>query len=86
MFRRMWTASLLSNLGQLIQGVGATWAMAEMKAGADLIALAQTALMAPVMLFALGAGAIADTSDRRKVGLAALSVALAGSASLTAAA
>ncbi|MGZ3311641.1 MAG: MFS transporter, partial [Xanthobacteraceae bacterium] len=26
-FRRIWLASLLSNLGLLIQGVGAAWAM-----------------------------------------------------------
>jgi hypothetical protein len=29
-FRRVWLASLLSNLGILIQGVGAAWAMTQM--------------------------------------------------------
>ena len=29
-FRRIWLASLLSNLGLLIQGVGAAWAMTQM--------------------------------------------------------
>jgi Transmembrane secretion effector len=29
-FRRIWLASLISNLGLLIQGVGAAWAMTQM--------------------------------------------------------
>lgn len=29
-FRRIWLASLLTNLGILIQGVGAAWAMTQM--------------------------------------------------------
>src|SRR6201984_742460 len=38
-FRRIWLASLLSNLGILIQGVGAAWAMTQMAAFADKGAL-----------------------------------------------
>src|ERR1700722_4831292 len=49
-FRRIWLASLLSNLGLLIQGVGAAWAMVQMTSSADQVALVQTALMLPVML------------------------------------
>ena len=48
-FRRIWLASLLSNLGLLIQGVGAAWAMTQMAASADKVALVQTALMLPIM-------------------------------------
>ncbi|MDE3175433.1 MAG: MFS transporter [Pseudomonadota bacterium] len=83
-FRRIWTASLLSNLGLLIMGVGAAWAMTRMTASADMIALVQTALMLPVAIVSTPAGALADMFDRRKVGLAALAIALAGSLSLTA--
>ena len=43
-FRRIWLASLLSNLGLLIQGVGAAWAMTQMTSSADKVALVQTAL------------------------------------------
>ncbi len=82
-FRRMWLASLLSNFGLLIQGVGAAWAMTEMSSGASMIALVQTAGMLPMMLFALSAGAVADTYDRRLVGLAALVLSLIGAAGLT---
>lgn len=71
-FRRVWLASIPSNLGLLINAVGAAWAMTVLSGRADMVALVQTALMLPYMLFALPAGAIADTYDRRKVGLVAL--------------
>jgi predicted MFS family arabinose efflux permease len=60
-FRRIWLASLLSNLGLLIQAVGAAWAMIQMTSSADKVALVQTALMLPVMLISMPAGAIALT-------------------------
>lgn len=84
LFRRIWLASLLSNLGLLIQGVGAAWAMTELTSAADMVALVQTALMLPILLLSVAAGAIADMYDRRKVGLIALLVSLTGAAALTA--
>ena len=77
-FRRIWLASLLSNLGLLIQGVGAAWAMTQMTSSADKVALVQTALMLPIMLISMPAGAIADMYDRRIVALVSLSIALIG--------
>ena len=82
-FRRIWLASLLSNLGLLIQGVGAAWAMTQMTASADKVALVQTALMLPVMLISMPAGAIADMYDRRIVALVSLSIALSGATALS---
>ena len=82
-FRRIWLASLLSNLGILIQGVGAAWAMTQMAASADKVALVQTALMLPVMLISMPAGAIADMHDRRIVAMVSLSIALVGATALT---
>ncbi len=81
-FRRIWLASLLSNLGLLIQGVGAAWAMTQMTSSADKVALVQTALMLPIMLISMPAGAIADMYDRRIVALVSLSIALAGATAL----
>lgn len=78
-FRRIWLASLLSNLGLMIQGVGAAWAMTQMTASADKVALVQTALMLPIMLVSMPAGAIADMYDRRIVALVSLFLALSGS-------
>jgi MFS family permease len=82
-FRRIWLASLLSNLGLLIQAVGAAWAMTQMTSSADKVALVQTALMLPVMLISMPAGAIADMYDRRIVALVSLSIALSGATALT---
>jgi MFS family permease len=82
-FRRIWLASLVSNLGILIQGVGAAWAMTQMASSADKVALVQTALMLPVMLISMPAGAIADMHDRRIVALVSLSIALSGATALT---
>lgn len=81
-FRRIWLASLLSNLGLLIQGVGAAWAMTQMTASADKVALVQTALMLPIMLISMPAGAIADMYDRRIIAVISLSIALTGATAL----
>ena len=83
-FRRIWTASLLSNLGLLVLGVGAAWTMTKISSSTGMVALVQTSLMLPVALVSTPAGAIADMFDRRIVGLVALSIALAGSISLSA--
>src|SRR3569833_2624679 len=82
-FRRIWLASLLSNLGLMIQAVGAAWATTQMTSSADDVALVQTALMLPVMLISMPAGAFADMYDRRIVTLLALMIALAGASALT---
>jgi MFS family permease len=83
-FRRIWLASLVSNLGILIQGVGAAWAMTQMTTSADKVALVQTALMLPIMLIAMPAGAIADMHDRRVVAMVSLAIAFVGATALTA--
>ncbi|NGY03984.1 MFS transporter [Solimonas terrae] len=78
-FRNIWTASLLSNFGQLILGVGAAWEMTRLTPSASMVALVQSALMLPLMLVAVPAGAIADMFDRRKVAMLGLGFAsLAG--------
>ncbi|HWV97306.1 MAG TPA: MFS transporter [Xanthobacteraceae bacterium] len=82
-FRRIWLASLLSNLGLMIQSVGAAWAMTQMTSAADKVALVQTALMLPIMLISMPAGAVADMYDRRKVSLVSLVIALVGASGLT---
>ncbi|MES2495160.1 MAG: MFS transporter [Pseudomonadota bacterium] len=83
LFRRIWTASLFSNFGQLIQGVGAAWAMTQLTGRADMVALVQSATFAPLMLMSLFAGAIADSYDRRKIALVALCIALLGAVGLS---
>ncbi len=82
-FRNVWVASLASNLGSLIQAVGAAWLMTSIAASADLVALVQASTTLPVMIFSLASGALADSFDRRRVMIVAqlfmlaISVALA---------
>jgi len=82
-FLTIWSASLLSNFGQLILGVGAAWEMTRLSNSPSMVALVQTALMLPLMLVAVPAGAIADMFDRRKVALVGLGFATFCAATLT---
>jgi len=70
-FRGVWIASTLSNLGGLIQSVGASWMMTSIAQSADMVALVQASVTLPIMLLSLLAGALADSLDRRKVMLGA---------------
>jgi len=83
-FRRIWTASLFSNLGQQVQAVAAAWTMVQLGSGPGMVALVQTATMLPIVLIALPAGAIADMYDRRKAAIVALLIAASGAALLLA--
>ena len=67
-FRYIWIGTTFTHAGGLIQGVGAAWLMSSM-AGADMVALVQTATFLPMALLALPAGAVADVYDRRNVQL-----------------
>jgi len=71
-YRRIWTASLLTNFGMLILGVGAAWIMTQLTGKPSMVALVQTALMLPLMIWTIPAGALADMYDRRKIALAGL--------------
>jgi MFS family permease len=81
-FRNIWTASLLSNFGQLVLGVAAAWEMTRL-ASAGMVALVQTALMLPLMLVAVPAGAIADMFDRRRIAMTGLAFSSLMAATLT---
>lgn len=66
-FRVLWFAQLGSNIGTWMQTVGAQWSLVEAAAGPTVIALVQTASLAPAMLFSLPAGVLADSLDRRRL-------------------
>ena len=82
-FRILWLATLASNLGGLVQSVGAGWLMTELTDSYNMVALVQASVTLPIMLFSLVAGAMADNYDRRVImvvaqcGMATVSVALA---------
>ena len=76
-FRLFWTASLISNIGVLVQTIGASWVMMTISGSAGLVALVQGMNALPVMLFALAAGALADNFERRLIMLGAQTAMLA---------
>jgi MFS family permease len=65
-FRAMWTAQFVSNIGGWMQTVGAQWLMLSLTTAAAPVALIQTASSLPVLLFAVPAGAVGDLVDRRR--------------------
>ncbi|MBA4354128.1 MAG: arabinose ABC transporter permease [Novosphingobium sp.] len=83
-FRAIWTANLFSNIGSMIQSVGAAWLMTELTTSHVLVALVQASATIPILLLGVFAGAIADNFDRRRVMMAAQSAMLIVSAALAA--
>ena len=71
-FRTLWTATLVSNFGGLVQAVSAAWLMTQLTDNATLIALVQASNTLPIMMFALVSGALADIFDRRQIMIAAI--------------
>jgi MFS family permease/quinol monooxygenase YgiN len=66
LFRNVWLATVVSNVGTWMQDVGAGWLMTSLAPAPMMVALVQTATTLPVMLLVLPAGAIADIVDRRR--------------------
>ncbi len=66
-FRALWIASIVSNIGSWMQDVGESWLMTSLTLSPVLVALVETAGSLPVVLAALPAGALADIVDRRRL-------------------
>src|ERR1700749_1536461 len=67
LFRDLWLASIVSNLGGWMQDTAGTWLMTVLTSSPLLIALMQTAASLPVVMLGLLAGATADIFDRRRL-------------------
>ncbi len=67
LFRKLWIASTVSNLGGWMQDTAGTWLMTILTTSPLLIALMQTAASLPVVVLGLFAGATADIFDRRRL-------------------
>lgn len=65
-FRMLWIASVVSNVGTWMREVGAGWLMTTLAPTPVMVALVQAANTLPVFLLALPAGALADIVDRRR--------------------
>jgi MFS family permease len=81
-FRALWIATIVSNVGTWMHDVGAAWLMTSLSPSPLLVALVQAATTLPMFLLALPAGALADIVDRRKMLLAAQLLGLGAAAVL----
>lgn len=66
-FRALWLAVLVSNIGTWMQTVGAQWLLVNQPGAPTLVALVQTASTLPAVLLAPPSGALADIFDRRRL-------------------
>ena len=83
-YRALWIAQFVSNLGTWMQTVGAQWMLVGDPRAPVLVPLVQTATTLPVMLLALPSGVLADLVDRRRLLLATQGAMAAGVAALAA--
>ncbi len=64
-YRSLWLASLVSNLGTLMQAVGVAWVMTSLTVSPLIVSLVPVAALSPVFLFGLLGGVLADMVNRR---------------------
>jgi MFS family permease len=67
LFRNLWLAALVSNVGGWMQDTAGAWLMTTLTTSPLLIALMQTAASLPAVGLAYPAGAAADIFDRRQL-------------------
>src|SRR5688572_7192449 len=70
LFRALWTASMVSNLGTWIQQIANGWLMTNLRPEPLMVSLVEVATTLPMAVLALPAGALADMIDRRRYLLA----------------
>jgi MFS family permease len=66
-YRNLFIASFVSNIGTWMQNVAAQWFLVEKHSSDVIVALVQTASLGPTLIFALFAGVLADLFDRRRL-------------------
>jgi MFS family permease len=67
LFRWLWIASLVSQIGSFMTDVAQGWLMTSLAASPLAVALLTTASSVPFFLLSLPAGALADVVDRRRL-------------------
>lgn len=81
-FRALWIAGLVSDVGAWMHDVGESWLMTSLSPSPLLIALLQAADSLAIFLLALPAGALADVVDRRRLAILTQAWLLVGAALL----
>jgi MFS family permease len=66
-FRHLWIATVVSNVGSWMFNAAAGWLMTSLNSSPLIVSLVQVANSLPLFLFALPAGALADSIDKRRL-------------------
>jgi MFS family permease len=66
-YRNLFIAQFVSNIGTWMQSVGAQWFLVEKDSSAVIVAMVQTASLGPTLVLGLFAGVLADLFDRRRL-------------------
>ena len=65
-FRALWLALIVSSMGSWMHDVGAAWLMTTLAPEPFMVSLVQAAMLLPLFLLTLPAGALADIFNRRR--------------------
>lgn len=82
-FRSLWLATLISNLGGLVQAVAAGWTMTTLTDSQSMVALVTASTSLPIVVLSMFAGVLADNYDRRRIMLIAQILMLTAALGLT---
>jgi MFS family permease len=66
-FRALWIATVFSNIGTLMHGVGAAWLMTSMTSSPLLVGLVPACIFLPTFFAGVLGGVLADIVERRRV-------------------
>lgn len=66
-FRSLWIATVFSNMGTLMQGVGAAWLMTSLTSSPLLVGLVPACLFLPTFFAGIWGGVLADLVSRRAI-------------------
>jgi len=72
LFRAVWIATIVSNMGTWMHEIGAGWLMVSLTTDPFMVSLVQASVALPAFFLAVPAGAIADIVDRRLYMLSAI--------------
>ncbi|MEE8306845.1 MAG: MFS transporter [Gammaproteobacteria bacterium] len=65
LFRAVWIATIVSNMGTWMHEIGAGWLMVSLTTDPFMVSLVQASVALPAFFLAVPAGAVADIVDRR---------------------
>lgn len=66
-FRGLWLSTVFSNMGTLMQSVGAAWLMTSMTSSPMLVGLVPASVFLPTFLVGIWGGVLADVVERRRI-------------------